>query len=310
MTPPSFASLALLFLTTLATLFHPVVTNTPLDTSVSPIPADTYLSSPLPEPPTLTAEATAVFDPIKNAYLLNKDAERVLPIASISKIVTALVALERAGEESRILITPEAVAAEGTAGDFSMGETFTLTDLASAMMVESSNDAAVAIAQYVGTIYGGDTFDDSQRIFVQLMNKKAGEVGMQNAHFQNPTGLDVDDETEASNTASAEDLVSLLLYTMRERPEILAWSTLPEHGIASEEGRRYLLKNINTFALTLPNFIGGKTGFTDNTGGALIVIAELPLGSPKLFIVLGSTYTGRFTDMQALIRWTKQATTK
>lgn len=314
MMPPSFSSIALSLLTILGTLFSHVTTHTPpKDAPASAIPANTRPSSPHPEklpravsPPTLTATAAAVFDPIANTYLFKKDTGRALPIASISKIVTALAARERAGKESRIPITPEAVAAEGDAGNFSIGEVFTIADLTTAMMVESSNDAAVAVAQHIGMAYGGDTFEDSQRIFTRLMNKKAWEAGMRNTHFQNPTGLDVRNETEASNVASAEDLVSLVLYTMREHQEIFSWSTLPEYTIISEEGGEHLLKNTNTFAATLPNFIGGKTGFTDNTGGALIVIAEIPMGTPKFFIVLGSTYTGRFTDMQTLIEWTRE----
>ncbi|MBO8170638.1 MAG: D-alanyl-D-alanine carboxypeptidase [Bacillaceae bacterium] len=153
------------------------------------------------EPPEISARAAAMIDVESGRILYDKNADQPLPIASITKIMTAIVALEQADPEETVVVPRIAEGVEGSSIYIKTGEKYKLLDLLYGLMLRSGNDAAVAIAYHVGGSVDG---------FVFLMNRKAEELGMKNTHFVNPHGLH-DDE----HYSSARDMAILTSYALK-----------------------------------------------------------------------------------------------
>lgn len=192
------------------------------------------------------------------------------PIASLTKLMTAIVSIEKMDLDKEVIMTKKAVDTEGTAGGFEIGEVFKLRDLIKAMLISSSNDAAVAIAETFG-----------ERDFINEMQKKAAELKMFSTTYLEPTGLSF------INQSTAADLAKLMRYIYFEHPEILEISRQKEAEILelkSNKPRRLL--TINKFAGE-PDFIGGKTGYIDEAGKNLVGIFDVD-GKTILTITLGA----------------------
>ncbi|MBI3046545.1 MAG: D-alanyl-D-alanine carboxypeptidase [Candidatus Harrisonbacteria bacterium] len=209
------------------------------------------------------------------------------PLASLTKLMTAVIALEEVGLEKVATVSQSAVESEGPAGDFGAGEQYSISDLLKAMLAVSSNDAAVAIAEFYG-----------KENFVRQMQAKAAGLGMSETVFVDPTGLSF------LNQGSISDLEKLISYIYKTRPEILE-ITRQEKAVIKEISKNLSkeLANINNFA-GRPEFLGGKTGFTDQAGGNLISIFNHG-GHKILIIVLGTD--DRFGQTEVLYNWIKQA---
>lgn len=252
-------------------------------------------------PPTLTARAVLVFDPINKKVVYGSHEQDMLPIASVTKIMTALIALERVNPNDTVIVSEEAVKTEGLAGELHVFERARIRNLVAMMMLESSNDAAAAIAEHVGKIYGAENYAESQALFTQLMNEKAALLGMRSTIFRNPTGLDLPEDAP-SNFASAWDLATLAAH-ITQYPAIWGFSRDEALTLTSQEGISHNLVNINPIIQEQPGLLGSKTGFTNLAGGALITLVEAPLGQLHIIVILGSTYEDRFTDTKKLIDW-------
>ncbi len=192
------------------------------------------------------------------------------PIASISKLMTAVITLEKIGNEKEITISAPAVATEGTTGAFKAGEIFKAEDLIKAMMVVSSNDAAVALAENLG-----------KENFAVMMNQKAKELGMSDTYYEESTGLSF------LNQSTADDLTKLAAYIYNHHPQILEISHQKEVIIKeskSQKSRKLL--NINRFAGS-SDFIGGKTGYIDESGRNLVAFFNKD-NKTILTVVLGA----------------------
>jgi D-alanyl-D-alanine carboxypeptidase len=235
------------------------------------------------------ARGAVVRDINSGEVLYSKNASTAYPIASITKIMTAVTAMETLDAEKLIQITWQDLMTEGSE-DLVMGEYFTLKDMVAFMLVSSSNDGAVAIARSGGSVDG----------FVNDMNTTAKKIGMTNSTFRNPTGLDLNYETEAGATASAEDIALLLEYTLEKYPSLLEATHKRALSITSETGITHTVKNTNEIVARLPNAIGSKTGFTLVAGGNLAVVIDPGLNNPFAVVVLGSTKAGRFSDVAVL----------
>lgn len=207
------------------------------------------------------------------------------PIASITKLMTALVAREIPSQE-KITITEEVVAIEdiGTSGGFKAGEIFSRYDLEEAALILSSNIAAEAIA----THYGRERFIDT-------MNSFASRLGMANTYFEDPTGLSFKDQS------TAEDLNKLILYIYNNAPEILKLTRAQSAGIHDyKSGKSRKISNINLFA-GRPGFIGGKTGTTPESVGNLVSVFTKDNGaSGRVIILLGSE--DRYNETETLLK--------
>ena len=204
------------------------------------------------------------------------------PIASLTKLMTAVVALEKIGPEKTILVSENAINSEGTAGNLSPGEIYIALDLIKAMLLTSSNDAAVALAEAYGT-----------ENFVREMNEKAGELGMLQTIFFEPTGLSF------LNQSTPNDLAKLVNYIYANYPEIFGISRQKESLILDlETNQAKRLVNANQF-VGRSDFIGGKTGFIDESKQNLISLFNKN-DRPVLLIILGSS--DRYKETEELLK--------
>lgn len=206
-------------------------------------------------------------------------------IASITKIMTAVVALDSASVTETVTI-PKASSRVGESTAFlRSGERISLLDLLDALLVKSGNDAAVAVARYIS---------DDEESFVELMNEKALELGLKNTHFANPHGLDED-----GNHSSAADLSVLARYAMRDP----VFRSIVGQKYASIEvnGRTEKLENTNILIENYAGANGVKTGWTDRAGYCVIDSARR--GDVELYaVVLGADdELQRFRDAKGLL---------
>jgi D-alanyl-D-alanine carboxypeptidase len=239
------------------------------------------------------AAALAITDRGATLFALNE--ETPLQIASISKLMTALVALDRLPLSAPVVVTKEAIRTEGDSAGLIAGETLRLHDALLALLVPSSNDAAVAIAEAAG----------GTASFIAAMNAKAAELGMEHSHFTNPHGL-----TPQGNTASARDVARLMGEVLRN-PTIREMLRQRHSRIVSAEGFVHEFDTTNLLLDEVDGAIGGKTGFTTESQGTL-VFAFSPRAAQEhreareddpsvITVVLGSS--DRFADTEALARW-------
>ncbi len=191
-----------------------------------------------------------------------KDIERSVSPASLTKILTCIMAIESGRLEDNVLITKESTMVEPSKAGFNEGDRIRLVDLVKAAMINSSNDAAFAIAIH---LYGNV---DS---FVAAMNSKARRIGMKNSRFTNPAGFDKG--IYAGNVSTAEDLLRLTEYSVRN-PVFNQIARL-EQAIFMEQTTRkvYCLKTHNKLLTKYPYAVGIKTGFTTKAGKCLIARA-------------------------------------
>ncbi len=265
-----------------------VVINRPSDSSIVQAP-----SAPEEEsseaPPVTTPIVEKVSVSAAAAYTMGEEKlysfrpDKRWPIASITKLMTALVAYENFELSESLTITRDMVETEGASGGFSPGERFTIEDLIDAMIIVSSNDAARALA----INYGEDEF-------VAEMNKKAKEIGMTNTSFVDSTGLSV------QNLSSADDLYKLAKYIWENQPDILKISRRKTDTIVdirSGSGRK--LDNINVFA-GRSDFLGGKTGSIPEADGNLLSVFYVPERKTEIVIVVLGT-ENRFKETEDIL---------
>lgn len=206
-----------------------------------------------------SASSAILMDMDNRTIIYEKNIDNPRPIASISKIMTAIIAIESGKVDNVVTVGEEITKAYGSGIYIKQGEQLTLKDLLYGLMLRSGNDASYAIAKYVGNDI--DTF-------VQMMNDKAKELGMKNTKFNNPNGLDDD----GGNISTARDMAILTSYAMKNEIYRQIVST-----------KKYTLKtNMNTYSWTnkhkllfRKNYVtGGKTGFTDVAKRTLVTTAS------------------------------------
>lgn len=241
--------------------------------------------------PIITAKAAIVYDVRSSKFLYQENIRQRVPIASLTKVLTAAVLFERLDTNDVMTVTSDVLRVDGQKQDLYAGEQIKIGDLIRMMLVASSNDAAAALAAYSKT----KGFD-----LVDAMNEKAKVIGMNDSHFLDPAGLN--DE----GYSTVYDLIKLVRATTKHRS---IWDTLIEKEIqvSSVDGRIvHNLKNTDELLGVIPNIIGGKTGFTDGAQGCLVLLVSLPeYNDTVVSIVLGSK--DRFGDTQKIIDWVKRA---
>ncbi len=241
--------------------------------------------------PTVDASAYILVNPATGETLAQRAPDRELPMASTTKIMTALVVLERAGLGDRITVPAAASAIEGSSGALVAGESLTVRQLLTALLVPSGNDAAVALADGVA---------GSQAAFVELMNAKAAELGLAETHYANPHGLDA-----PGHHSSVRDMVRLGATAMRN-PVFRSIVASREARLPGPGGRGTRVYESENELLDIdPDTDGIKTGMTDGAGYALVAHARRPrLGVQLYTAVIGapSSYT-RARDAKRLLDW-------
>jgi D-alanyl-D-alanine carboxypeptidase (penicillin-binding protein 5/6) len=251
----------------------------------------------------LHARAAVVYDVAAGKVLYEEQSREKLPLASLTKIMTSVVALESLRSDSHIAVSQNAIDTEGDSGLIAQ-ERWNLKDLVSFTMLTSSNDGADALAASVGGIWQTtpETAAEYEKVdsFVGRMNLRAHELGLKNTSFVNPTGLDEPGGAPGA-VGTAEDMAMLLAHAWREVPDALAHTDRTAYSFTSADGVTHYAENTNEYVERIPGLIGSKTGFTDLAGGNLAVMYNAGLDHPIVVVVLGSTREGRFEDVQTLV---------
>jgi len=222
----------------------------------------------------------------KEMVLYQKNSYQQLPIASLTKIMTAVIALENLNPEDVIRVSKNSVMIDGDKGGLIIDENLSVKDLLYIMLIESSNDAANALA------------NDNQKIsfeeFVSLMNKKAKDLGLNNVHFEDPTGL------SEKNQSTVRDLTKIIKYSLNF-PLLAEIIKTPQATISSSD-KKFVHNLINTNKLLgkIPVVLGGKTGFTQEAGGCMFALSNIN-NHYLVTVILGSQ--SREEDTEKLINW-------
>ena len=233
----------------------------------------------------LYAQSAVLMDADTGRILYAKNAEEQRPMASTTKIMTLILALENANPDDIVMISDYAASMPDVQLHLRAGEHYRLGDLLYSMMLESHNDSAVAIAEHVGGTVPG---------FAALMNAKARDIGCYATYFITPNGLDAEDDTGVHSTTAA-DLARILRYCIMQSPkkeEFLKITRTGAYSFSDVEGvRTFTVGNKNAFLHMMEGALTGKTGFTGNAGycyvGALrqekrtLIVALLACGWPN-----------------------------
>lgn len=256
----------------------------------------------------VTARAAYVWDVKNQKALYNKNASAQLPLASLTKLMTAIVAAETLEETDSVTITDAAVRQESASG-LAAGARFAFEALNDFTLVSSSNDGAYALAAAAGESLRRYETQSSTAAFVDAMNRKAEEIGLSQSYFTNPTGLD-QNELESGSYGSARDMAFLMEYIVTEKPDIFERTNEAQYIIYDETGGRYTAENTSPIIEDIPGLIASKTGYTDLAGGNLVVAFDAGFNHPVVVTVLGSTHSGRFYDVLTLTELAREAVTE
>ena len=209
----------------------------------------------------VSARAYVLYCVNNGTVLLGENSDERLPMASTTKIMTALLTLEAAASENRLVTFTEEMTAEGSSMYLAPGESVTLDDLAVGMLMQSGNDAANAAAIALAGSLGD---------FAAMMNRRAQELGMENTHFVTPSGLDAE-----GHYTTARDMALLMDAAMQnDRFAAITGQTAMTVTFTEPSDKTVTYPNHNKLLTLCEGCIGGKTGYTDSAGRCLVSCAE------------------------------------
>lgn len=233
--------------------------------------------------PDVSAAQAILMDAESGRVLFDKEAYEARPIASITKIMTAILAIESGKMDEKATVSRNAIYTEGSSIYLEQGEQIKIQDLVYGLMLRSGNDAAVAIAEHIG---------GSEEGFVYLMNEKAKWLGMNQTHFTNPHGLDDED-----HYSSAYDMAILTRDAMKNKQ----FQEISGSTSYLSENRSYSWRNKHKLVTGYyENATGGKTGYTKRTGRTLVTTAEK---NGHSLIVVTLNAGNDWNDHIALFEW-------
>jgi len=216
--------------------------------------------------------------------VFEKNINLKLPIASLTKLMTAVIVLDRYDLSQIITVSKEASMQDLMKQDVKLGDSLSVENLFNIMLIKSSNKSAYALSEIIG-----------EKEFVSLMNKKAKDLGLNDTFFSDPTGLD------SKNISTANDLTKLAKYILKGYPKILDTSRLKEMDIPGF-GK---IANTDQLLDEIPEVICSKTGFTADAKGCLLLIVNNPKNNGYLInVILGAD--DRFLEMRKLINWSNE----
>lgn len=268
---------------------------TPVPPNGSPSPFPTALRTPTPSArlPKLTSPSAVLEDLDTGQVLYAKKADLRRPIASITKIMTALVVLEEASPDEEVVVSARAAGSRASQLGLVTGERISVRQLLYALLMQSSNDAAVALAEHVGGSVAG---------FAELMNRKAEEMGLRRTHFRDPAGL------EDRGYSTARDVATVARAAYAE-PLFARITRTKFHKIPAPSGRARHIQNRNILLWLYPGAIGAKTGFTTPAQHCLVAAADRG-GLRLVAVALGSRgddAAGVFDDGAVLLNFGYEA---
>lgn len=249
-------------------------------------PKDANVLQSAIEKPQVSAKAAFVYDITQDKVLYDKNSKERLPVASLIKVATAIVALESKRPSARFRVSSKAASVGENSMGITAGEVYTLEELLYGLMLYSGNDAAEAIAESVA---------GTSEQFVALMNQKAKILGLSDTYFVNPSGLEDDKNPEYS---TAYDLAILTRYALSNRVFAQVAQTVEYTIPYSSEHKRIYLYNQTNLLTSYPGVKGVKTGYTPSAGLCLVTYVEN--GGHKLIAVILSSESRR-EEMKELL---------
>lgn len=231
----------------------------------------------------LSASGVIIMDLESAQVLYERRADTPLPMASLTKLMTALLIVENHTLDETVTV-PSDLGPNGNMVRLPKGDTFTVGDLLTSLLVSSSNDAAITLARY---------HSGSASAFIQAMNDRAASLGLRDTSFTNPVGFD-----HPLQYASPKDLAWLTMYVWKE-PAIRERMGLKTVTIQSQEGTSMALTHTHTLLQSEPSIIAGKTGTTNGAGECLLSLVEKD-GHIKIVILQGSE--NRYRDMKEILQ--------
>ena len=264
----------------------------------------------------LYALSACLMDADSGRVLYGKNVDEVRAMASTTKIMTLIIALEYGNAEDTVTISPYAASMPDVQLNVRAGEQYRLGDLCYAMMLESYNDIAAAIAEHIGMAYAdidiNDTekrsIDDSRKCvsaFTGLMNDKARELGCENTYFITPNGLDAEDENGKHST-TARELALIASYAVK-KDDFNAITGTKQYSFGEINGKRSCnVYNKDAFLDQMSGAFGIKTGFTGNAGYCFVGALKSD-GRTFISVVLGSGWpsarTYKWKDTRKLMEY-------
>lgn len=237
--------------------------------------------------PTTTAEGILLESLDNNFPFYRYNSYKMWHLASLTKLITAVVVVENVGLNAKIPVTTTTMAVEGAAGHLELGEIYNSEDLLKIMLMESSNRAASAFEQYIG-----------DKKFLDLARAKMKQIGMTQTVIYDPSGLD------DANEGTPNDIYLLLKYIVEHDPEILTWTRLTTLSVQPLNSSRInLVYNIDPIS-SRSDFLGGKTGTTPLAKENLATIIQYK-GMRLVAVIMGSD--NRFQDLDNLLSWIGKA---
>jgi serine-type D-Ala-D-Ala carboxypeptidase (penicillin-binding protein 5/6) len=234
--------------------------------------------------PQVTAHAYLVQNGVTGEVLAASNAHARVPIASITKLMTVLVTLQHARLDDVVTVSRNAAEVGESSIYLKKGDRLTVRELVEAALVQSANDAAVALAEHVGGTQAG---------FVSMMNTEAKRLGLHDTHFANPDGLD-----EAGHYSSAHDVTRLARIAMKNK---VIRTVVDDRTATISGGRR--LTTWNDLLSSYPGLLGVKTGHTTEAGWSEVAAARSHGVTVYATLLGGATRDGRNADLAALLTW-------
>lgn len=240
----------------------------------------------------IEAKAAIVYDFATGETLYAEHPDAQLPLASLTKLLTVYAALATLSPQTLITIPASATRLEEPRV-FSVGQTFTLSDLARLTLTASLNDGAAAIAEAVSA-RGNSTESEA-------LASAAAALNLSQTYAINGNGLDVN-AVISGGYGSARDLARLAGALATQAPSIAGATTLPFARAISAGGTAFKVSNTDPIIATIPHILLSKTGYTDLAGGNLALVFDIGIGHPIVVVVFGSSKHARFTDGTTLVR--------
>ena len=252
-----------------------------LEKDISPIKKPRFIS------PIIKASSSIAVDLSTNSVLYENNSHLRLPLASITKLMTVHILLLENGLDEEVTVSSNAANTEGSTMWLRAGEKLTVSSLINGAMINSANDAAVALAEHnAGTVSA----------FVEKMNNKAKSMGLLNTHFANPIGLD-----QNGNYSSTFDIAKMSTEIYKTPFIQIAAQTKELEVFSTNKKQSHKLISTNDLLDSYLNIKGLKTGRTEKAGLCLVSIAQNEEGKEILTVVLNSP--ARFTESKILIDW-------
>ncbi len=257
----------------------------------------------------LQAQSAYVYD-IKEQqplFALNPDAQR--PLASLTKVAMALAVSPVLASDSTITI-PYSTGAPGEVDALFQGDVWREQDLMDFTLVMSNNDGADFLAEAANNAIHGQyplaPLTSTTSATIWRMNDIASSLGLSDMYFINDNGLDID-ATHSGAYGSARDVATLMAYAASTSLPVFADTVRSNLSFTTVNGAKASAVNTDEALGNIPGIIMGKTGYTELAGGNLAVVFDVGPDHPVVAVVMGSSETGRFTDMETLVAATIKA---